>query len=287
MALFIDLLCADGHEQGVLAALTRAIQERFSGHSYIELPALGSNSLLVGAQSVLGSLGKVSFMQTGVCPSTSLQDDFKAFLRSRFDKKRRYNLERQVRIATDELGLRLHQPEEPEAIARDLEKLFELHAIRKAATNTATRFLTPQSKTFHRDLAARLARQGRLGLFLLADGEQALSAMYGFFSKNNFYFYQSGLATAHAKYSLGTALLTMVLRQCCERGLSTFHFMRGNESYKSSWADQENHYGRLRIYRASPRGMLCQASQQGRRWLASVVNGGRRTLSNTARGEGR
>lgn len=285
---FIDLLCADGHEHGVLAAATRAIQERFSAHSYIEFPAVGGNSRLVGAQGVLGSLGKVSFTQTGVCPSTTLQADFKAFLRSRFDKKKRYNLERQVRMATDELGLQLHQPQEPEAIARELEKLFELHAIRKAATNTVTRFLTPRSKAFHRELAVRLARQGQLGLFLLADGEQAFSAMYGFYSKNNFYFYQSGLSTAHAKYSLGTALLTMVLQRCCERGLSTFHFMRGNESYKSSWADQENHYGRLRIYRASPRGMLCRASQQGRSWLASVLNGRRRSMpANPAKGEGR
>lgn len=275
---FVDLLVSDGDAAHCLASIAEQLPREFPDWSLLEFSGLQTDSALVEHRAALASLGTVQFDLTGECPAVDLSGDYASYLRDRFDKKKRYNIERQVKIATEQQGLSLVRADTPAAVERCLGELFQLHELRKSAMGTPSSFATPLSRQFHSRLALRLLERGQLGLFVLRSADRPVSAMYGFFGGRNFFFYQSGLDPTWSKYSVGTVLLTLVLRQCFEMQLATFHFLRGDESYKSTWANKVYPYGRLRTYRRSARGKLQHWNHRARAQLKEFIKArGRKT----------
>ena len=94
-----------------------------------------------------------------------------------------------------------------------------------------------------------LAAHGFARLFLLKAGGAAVAALYGFSVGQTFQFYQCGMHPGWVRYGLGQVLIGNAIEQTIAAGHATFDFLRGDESYKTQWADRSHENTTLRFLR--------------------------------------
>jgi len=87
-------------------------------------------------------------------------------------------------------------------------------------------------------------------LALTSDG-QVIAAIYGFFDKDRFWFYQSGFQPAWARFSPGSLILEFAVSEAIRHGATVFDFLRGDESYKAEWGARFEPSYRLLLWPAS------------------------------------
>lgn len=76
----------------------------------------------------------------------------------------------------------------------------------------------------------------RLVLATLADGDTTISAGFGYVYGNEFHFHAFAYDEAYATYSPSRLFLECIVRECFARGVRTFDFMPGDETYKRIWS---------------------------------------------------
>lgn len=121
----------------------------------------------------------------------------------------------------------------PERAADVLEELIALHTQRWRAAGEPGAFAQPRFAAFHRDVAPRLAAEGRAMLFRARAGGTTVGCLYGFVDRGELLFYQSGFS-ASGDNRLRPGLLTHVLamQACSDRGLDVYDFLAGEARYK-------------------------------------------------------
>jgi CelD/BcsL family acetyltransferase involved in cellulose biosynthesis len=136
--------------------------------------------------------------------------------------------------------------------AAELERLFPaliaLHRMRFNQRNAESAFLAPGVPEFHAEAMRVLAAQGFVRLFLLKAAGDAVAALYGFSVSGTFQFYQCGMDPDWMRYGLGQVLIGNAIEQAVAAGHATFDFLRGDESYKSGWADRSRQNVTVRFF---------------------------------------
>ena len=97
-----------------------------------------------------------------------------------------------------------------------------------------------------------LAAPGFARLFLLKAGGAAVTALYVFSVGQTFQFYQCGMHPGWVRYGLGQVLIGNAIEQTIAAGHATFDFLRGDESYKTQWADRSHENTTLRFFDRRP-----------------------------------
>ena len=97
-----------------------------------------------------------------------------------------------------------------------------------------------------------LAAHGFARLFLLKAGGAAVTALYVFSVGQTFQFYQCGMHPGWVRYGLGQVLIGNAIEQTIAAGHATFDFLRGDESYKTQWADRSHENTTLRFFDRRP-----------------------------------
>jgi len=156
---------------------------------------------------------------------------FEALLASLSAKLRGGVRNRENRLARDH-SMRVRAAT-PETLERDVETLFALHNTRWSHTTSV--FSGPRV-AMHRELAARAMERGWLRLRLLELDGRPVAATYGLRVGDAEWFYQTGRDPAYERESVGSALFAATIRAACEEGAREFRMLRGDESYKLSWA---------------------------------------------------
>jgi len=146
-------------------------------------------------------------------------------------RRRRRNFERHGGAT------QLRSAQLPEEISTAIEILFDLHNRRRQQKQDIGIFEEESLRRFHRHVALRLAKQHLARVYVLYVADQPVAALYGFESRQRFYYFQSGWHPGWSHLSPGTVLLSMVIEDCIGRGLKQFEFLRGEEGYKSRWTD--------------------------------------------------
>lgn len=119
---------------------------------------------------------------------------------------------------------------------------------------------------FHKKLADKLLPQGRLRLYILYSGTQALAALYIFVYAHKAYYYQSGFNYKSTFQSPGTLLQAKAIRHSIETGLREWDFLKAQPGdYKYRWSKQAHPLVEIRI--AKP-----QAKETVRASATFVVN---------------
>ena len=110
-----------------------------------------------------------------------------------------------------------------------MDAFFVLH--RKSRKDKAE-FMTPNMEGYFRDVALGFQEKGWLSLpFLRAEGKDT-AAYFSFRYQGVEYVYNSGYDPEYARLSPGIVLAADCIRRAMERGMSVFHFLRGQEGYK-------------------------------------------------------
>ena len=76
----------------------------------------------------------------------------------------------------------------------------------------------------------------RLLLATLADDERLVAAGWGFLCGEEVLFHAFAYDADYSTYSPARLLLERIVKVCFERGIRSFDFMPGSESYKRTWA---------------------------------------------------
>ena len=144
-------------------------------------------------------------------------DDYLASLSG----KERHEVRRKLRRGGESFGFEMTGGSE--AAVEEFMRLFRRNRTDKAA------FMDARMEGFFRDLARHLP-ETRVGL-LRVDGSLA-AAVWCFDHGGTRYLYNSGYDADYSSLSVGLACKLLSIRDAVERGLTTYDFLKGNETYK-------------------------------------------------------
>ena len=223
-----------------LAPICSADDRRPVAHATLSLLAESGSDLFIGEQMPAdegwSSLLGARVLEVEVSPAISIAGlDWEGFLAARSRNFRQQVRRHERRLAErGELRFRLS---DRDRLADDLETLFALHDARWSDGYSAA--FKPPLRAMHREFAEAAREHGWLRLWLLELDGTPLAAWYGFRFGDAEWFYQSGREPQAAADHVGSVLLARTIRAAIEDGIPEYRLLRGDEQYKSRFADHD------------------------------------------------
>jgi len=249
---YMNVLADDRFGAAAVAEIARNLFARRRFWDYVELRDSADSPFMAALSAELVNRGmRVIETSRRVCRYIPLPLTFEKYL-SGIGTSLRANYRRRWRALQRE-----HQAEcLAFSGAAELEQhfpdLIALHRMRSEQRAADSAFLAPGVPEFHAEAMRVLSAQGFVRLFLLKAGGEPVAALYGFSVGQTFQFYQCGMHPGWVRYGLGQVLIGNAIEQTIAAGHATFDFLRGDESYKTQWADRSHENSTLRFFDQRP-----------------------------------
>jgi CelD/BcsL family acetyltransferase involved in cellulose biosynthesis len=186
----------------------------------------------------------VSIAKEDVCPVAQLPPTWDEYLLT-LNKKHRHELRRKLRRAEAEGELTWYIVGPDHDLADEVEAFLDLMA--RSAPEKAD-FLTPQMRSFFRQLASVMNEAGWLQLSFLEVAGQKIAAYFNFLYAGRVMVYNSGLNWQdYPQLSAGIVLAAHIIRDAIEQGIEVVDFMQGDERYKYHLGGQDVEVRRLTV----------------------------------------
>ena len=219
---------------------------------YIELCDTPDSPLMAALSAKLAGRGMRVFETTRrVCRYIRLPATFEKFMAG-ISTGLRANYRRRWRALQHEHQAECLAVSGAAELERHFPALLALHRMRFEQREAESAFVAPGIPEFHVEAMRVLAAQGFARLFLLKAGGGAVAALYGFSVGGTFQFYQCGMHPGWKRYGLGQLLIGNAIELIIGTGHATFDFLRGDESYKTRWADRAHESVTLRFFDQRP-----------------------------------
>lgn len=268
---YSDLLCVQGYETVVAEVVVEWLRQ-CNDWTQCEFLDVLPNSMVRRVTKLMIADAVVEDLPGSECPRASLTGGWQGLLRDRFDRKRRYNIERQIRLAEEKEGLRLVFHDTPDAIARAFPVLVSLHDERKDAQGIKSSFSRPDRRDFHTRAALRLSESRAAFVATLESQRGVVGAAYCLRDTKNVYYFQTGMSATGAALGAGSTLLYMLIRWAANQGYEWFDFLKGDEGYKKPWATDCVEQRIVTVTRTSMHGRMALALAGGRRVLKHLLS---------------
>jgi CelD/BcsL family acetyltransferase involved in cellulose biosynthesis len=212
------------------------------GADVVEFSALESGSETVQQiKRLCGSRGssfsRLTEKVDAVCPQIDLSAGWERVLNR---SKRKANFARRLKALKRESSFEFRTVTATDQVDAAFERFLRLHEMRWEGSGGSELSGHPRLIEFHRRAVSGLAATALIRFDeLWLDGE-CRASIYGLDNGKTFYYYNSGYDPAFAGFSVGLVLLGMSIRGACERGATTYDFLRGDETYKFDWADRSS-----------------------------------------------
>lgn len=171
---------------------------------------------------------------SSTCPCIPLPDTCEAFSKKLNGNVRR-NLGRCLRRLKEKHTVEFRNYLDMDSIEDAMKSFFDLHQKRWKQKGVEGQFADHVYREFHLDVARCFAERGWLNLSFLVVDKKPVSSSYSFEYDQKLYYYLSGFDPEYSKYSVGSLQIMHTIDDCIQRGLETFDFLRGAESYKKHW----------------------------------------------------
>jgi CelD/BcsL family acetyltransferase involved in cellulose biosynthesis len=211
------------------------------------------------------------------CWRTGLPSDWQQFLAG-LTSSRRARTRALLRAAFENGPAVLHAVESPADLEHAFPILIDLHQKRRRSLSQPGCFASPRFTAFHREVAGRLLAAGHLRLMWTEWDSRPMSVDYGFVGGDTVYYYQGGFDPDLSAHSPGWLSNAVSLKRAIEQGYRSYDFLRGDESYKSSWQASVRPLVRLRIVGSQATARARYATWRGSETLKSWT---RQVLSRT------
>lgn len=137
----------------------------------------------------------------------------------------------------------------PGEIPDALQDLVAVYNARWRAEHGSTQFDDPAAGRFELELGTALAAAGLYKLYLLYADRKPVAGILSYVLNNKCYVERFAHSPDLHKYSVGTVLLAMTIRDGIAQGWTELDLMRGAESYKLRWNGQTRRTALIRISR--------------------------------------
>ncbi|WNG37779.1 GNAT family N-acetyltransferase [Archangium violaceum] len=245
---YLDVVARRGREEEVARTFAGALWELRDQWDVLELTDLREDSVTVRVlrETFEKHRAELQLSTRYVCPYEVLGkgESFDDFLKR---TSRRDNYLRRKKWLEKQEGYRIEKTEAPGALAGPLTDFFRLHAMRWESDGGSQGIRGRGVEAFHRDATQLLAERGRLRLYTMKVGGQAVASVYGILHRDSFIYFQSGYDPAWRNRSVGLVLVGETFRDALELGLTEYDFLRGTESYKSDWTTRQRRTVSLRV----------------------------------------
>ncbi len=165
---------------------------------------------------------------------------------------------RRARRGLDRLGkveVDIQSPSES-AVEAGLAEAMQVEAASWKGRGGSAMLTNPRLSGFFRQLALRLARQGKLRLcFLRLDGAP-IAMQIGAVHADRWWVLKIGYDERWGEYSPGIQLMWDVLREAFERRLASFEMLGSAEPWLTIWTREQRAYRTLAFYPYNGRGMV-------------------------------
>lgn len=184
-----------------------------------------------------------------VCPQIDLSAGWESVLA---ESRRSDNFKRKFKKLAKMPGFEFRSVTSPAEAGDAFERFLDLHEKRWAATGGSELSGHPRLISFQRQVVDDLAVAGMIRFDeLWLDGE-CRSSIYGLDNGRTFYYYNSGYDLDFANLSVGLVLLGLSVQAAVERGATLYDFLRGDETYKSDWANRRSELVNMTFSRSTP-----------------------------------
>lgn len=244
---YLDVVARRGLEEAVTRAFANGLREMHGGWDVLDLTDLREDSLTVTLLRQTFPDIEVRVTERYLCPYETFTpgEPFDAFLKR---TGRRDNYLRRRKWLEKQEGYRIERTEAPGALAGPMTDFFRLHSARWAEDGGSQGIKGKGVESFHRDATQFLAERGRLRLYTMKVGGQAVASVYGIVHRDTFIYFQSGYDPQWRNRSVGLVLVGETFKDAIESGLQEYDFLRGTETYKSDWTTKQRHTVSVRIH---------------------------------------
>lgn len=177
---------------------------------------------------------KTTTRSLNLCPYINLPESMDKLLGNLGSNFRR-NLKRWQKSAEKDYTIRFLKCNEIGSVEEGMKIFFELHQKRWASKDKPGLFSNNQFRDFHMAVAKTFAQKGWLSLFFLTFNGTPVSAIYGYEYNQKMYNYLTGFDPKYEAQRPGSLIFKNAIEYSISKGVTEFDFMRGGESYKTSW----------------------------------------------------
>ncbi|MFO1431859.1 MAG: GNAT family N-acetyltransferase [Candidatus Competibacteraceae bacterium] len=265
----LDIICAPADVEACLDTVWDYLQNDFCAWDVLHLSHLPDDGHLVRWVRARRAQSNTDIRWVSSAPWITLPGSFSEYQKHLPGDKRR-DLNRLRRVLYEKMDVRCERYQ-PTRLPNGVRELFRLHAERAASKGARTSFQGEALIRFHEDIATTFHRLGRLRLYFLRAGEQAIAANYCFEYGGRFFGYQQGLDPEWEKRSVGTILMYELIREACEAGISEFDLLRGGGHHKSLWTDRQRNLLNVNLYNTTFNGLMVKQSYRLRHAVAPYI----------------
>ena len=246
----LGMLCAAAEADAVAQALITHLLGHVHGWQLLELVDLPADSPLAQRWDTALAQSPRLMQRTDTNRITygDLPPDWESYRRS-LSRNRRETIGRKRRRFAQEPGAGFRRIEASAQIDDAFDRLAELHRLRWHGRTEDPSFTSAQYLGFHRAMMHALFARGRLRLYALERGGQAIAMFYGFRKGDDFYYFQAGFDPAHAALSPGEVLMGHVIEAAIDEGCRRFDMLKGDYGHKRHFFQQTRETTGLRVYR--------------------------------------
>lgn len=234
---YLGLLAAPGSEESLAEQISSQLLELSALWDYIELSDAEDTPAFAKLCSCLrdNTDSNVAFSASR-CHQIALPGTFEEYLAGASSRIKSV-YKRRWRSLRAEHNVAFEVLQDPEDVINNFPELIRLHAMRFDQQNKESAILNQGVPEFQMEAAAAIARTGCARLFLLRVDGNAVAALYGFAAGNTFQYYQSGLDPDWMRVSAGKLVMGAAIEETIRCGFKVFDFLRGEEPYKTDWAN--------------------------------------------------
>ena len=185
---------------------------------------------------------------SATCPQIDLAAGWDTVLQQ---SKRSSNFKRRLKQIEKLPGYEFRSVTDPAETSEAFERFLSLHQRRWASSGGSELSGHPRLIEFQRRLVPEIATAGLLRFDELWFDGECRGSIYGLDDGGTFYYYNAGYDLDSANLSVGLVLLGISVRAAVTRGVTLYDFLRGDEAYKSDWANSRTELVDVSLHRTA------------------------------------
>lgn len=234
---YLDVIAHRGHERAVAEAIVRCLQHRQDWDRVWMFQVPSESQMWPHLANTFQSR---KAREPGECaPHIDTSVGWEEYKRS-LGRSMRRNVEYYARRLFKSHDCEFRRvASRPEALA-GLTMLARLHQSRWRAAGHPGVFGAPTVTSLLEDAVREEFDADRIRLWTLSIDGEVQGALIGFLDNHVLHYFQKGFNPAFSKHDIGTALLSLCVRDCFDDPkIHAFDFMSGGAPYKKLWAREE------------------------------------------------